>query len=256
MNRPKRWRVKEHGDDLITYWKSKPPHSNEYAAAEIIEELERELAEAQFRPMGDNHHNALACPYCRANASAPSAAPSGDKRGEWIECAANLFRLIVQNEAIGEPSWGDIEPRIRELMAARSSLSAERDTLGGVESEREDWDGALALLAECSNAPYIPVQAKQKIDAFLGRITREAQSSARRSNFSDPHLNRGWETDTSENGAKCHSIVIGGILCRWWGDEEPPGVSLLNAAASATQACPKCGASPRPGAPVLKDASP
>lgn len=44
---PKRWRVKGHGDDLITYWKSKPPHSNEYAAAEIIEELERELAEAQ-----------------------------------------------------------------------------------------------------------------------------------------------------------------------------------------------------------------
>jgi hypothetical protein len=39
-----RWRVKARGDDLITYWKSKPRGSNEYAAAEIIEELERELA--------------------------------------------------------------------------------------------------------------------------------------------------------------------------------------------------------------------
>lgn len=42
-----RWRVKERGDDLITYWKSKPRGSNEYAAAEIIEELERELDIAQ-----------------------------------------------------------------------------------------------------------------------------------------------------------------------------------------------------------------
>jgi hypothetical protein len=46
---PRRWRVKGHGDDLITYWKSKPPHSNEYAAAEIIEELERDLSDANQR---------------------------------------------------------------------------------------------------------------------------------------------------------------------------------------------------------------
>lgn len=27
-------------------------------------QLERELAEAKFRPIGDNHHNAVLCPYC------------------------------------------------------------------------------------------------------------------------------------------------------------------------------------------------
>ena len=60
-DQPKRWRVKGHGDDLITYWKSKPPHSNEYAAAEIIEELELELAEARqdalrmFRELAAEH---------------------------------------------------------------------------------------------------------------------------------------------------------------------------------------------------------
>ena len=40
----RRWRVEdaESGVDLITYWKTRSRGSNEYAAAEIIEELERE----------------------------------------------------------------------------------------------------------------------------------------------------------------------------------------------------------------------
>lgn len=44
----KRWRMKdEEGDDLITFWKRFPGPSNEFAAATIIEELERDLAAAQ-----------------------------------------------------------------------------------------------------------------------------------------------------------------------------------------------------------------
>lgn len=43
-----RWREKDpdSGDDLIELWKKRPRHSDEYAAAEIIEQLERELADA------------------------------------------------------------------------------------------------------------------------------------------------------------------------------------------------------------------
>ncbi len=36
-------------------------------AAELEQQVARltlELSEARFRPMGDNHHNAAACPYC------------------------------------------------------------------------------------------------------------------------------------------------------------------------------------------------
>lgn len=29
-----------------------------------IKSLEAELAQARFAPAGDNHHNAVACPYC------------------------------------------------------------------------------------------------------------------------------------------------------------------------------------------------
>lgn len=31
---------------------------------DLARQLERELAEAKFRPIGDNHHNAVLCPYC------------------------------------------------------------------------------------------------------------------------------------------------------------------------------------------------
>ena len=42
---------------------------------EFARTLERELAEARYRPMGDNHHNALACPYC--NPKREELAPAG-----------------------------------------------------------------------------------------------------------------------------------------------------------------------------------
>jgi hypothetical protein len=46
---PRRWRKKdEQGEDLIAFWKSFAPHSNEVAAADIIEELERELAKTRI----------------------------------------------------------------------------------------------------------------------------------------------------------------------------------------------------------------
>ena len=37
-----------------------------------------------------------------------------------------------------------------------------------------------------------------------------------------------WETHKVAGEAAVHSMVIGGVLCRWWGDTEPEGVSLLN----------------------------
>ena len=33
-------------------------------AGEVASLVDAEIAKVQFRPLGDNHHNALACPYC------------------------------------------------------------------------------------------------------------------------------------------------------------------------------------------------
>lgn len=44
---------------------------------DLARQLERELAEAKFRPIGDNHHNAVLCPYCNplVNGSAAVSPP-------------------------------------------------------------------------------------------------------------------------------------------------------------------------------------
>lgn len=38
-----------------------------------------------------------------------------------------------------------------------------------------------------------------------------------------------WQTDIGPNQVTCHSRVIGGVLCRWWGNgPEPEGVAILD----------------------------
>ena len=37
-----------------------------------------------------------------------------------------------------------------------------------------------------------------------------------------------WHTESSEGIVTCHSRVIGGVLCRWWGDIAPAGVAMLD----------------------------
>lgn len=43
-----------------------------------------------------------------------------------------------------------------------------------------------------------------------------------------------WDTEKNEGAVTCHSRMIGGVLCRWWGDgPEPSGIVKINAALSA-----------------------
>jgi len=46
----------------------------------------------------------------------------------------------------------------------------------------------------------------------------------------------GWQHTHNDNEVPCHSRVIGGVLCRWWGDVEPAGVHLIDRAAIETKA--------------------
>lgn len=39
---------------------------------------------------------------------------------------------------------------------------------------------------------------------------------------------QGWIAERDPGTVPCHSRVIGGVLCRWWGDTPPPGVARLD----------------------------
>ena len=40
-----------------------------------------------------------------------------------------------------------------------------------------------------------------------------------------------WDHTHNPGEVACHSRMVGGVLCRWWGNETPPGVALINEAA-------------------------
>lgn len=41
-----------------------------------------------------------------------------------------------------------------------------------------------------------------------------------------------WYITKNDGEVTCHTRIIGGVLCRWWGDGQPPvGVAILNKAA-------------------------
>lgn len=39
-----------------------------------------------------------------------------------------------------------------------------------------------------------------------------------------------WKSERGHGAIACHTRVIGGVLCRWWGEEEPRGVRILDRA--------------------------
>jgi len=36
-----------------------------------------------------------------------------------------------------------------------------------------------------------------------------------------------WDHVSGDGIVPEHTIVIGGVICRWWGVKEPPGVRIL-----------------------------
>lgn len=68
----------DHGD----MWYTKMP--------DLARQLERELAQARFSPMGDNHHNAMLCPYCN-----PLPAQRPEERQQLIEARDRYRNLAI-----------------------------------------------------------------------------------------------------------------------------------------------------------------
>lgn len=75
----------------------------------------------------------------------------------------------------------------------------------------------------------------ERVNKIEAEAARVAQPSDPRGAALEPDTN-GWTVDTTETEGRqivtCHTRVIGGVLCRWWGDgPQPTGVEILDAAA-------------------------
>lgn len=93
-------------------------------------------------------------------------------------------------------------------------------------------DGAETFVMALKTTPRF---AEYEMRAVCHEFT--ANSSAR-PRYSNPLkvLTSEWRTDRNENEVTCHSRMVDGVLCRWWGDDMPPGVAKIDAAASAKRA--------------------
>lgn len=94
-----------------------------------LQALYDELAEARFRPIGDNHHNALACPYCTPSHVAPKYATPPFSEADRIRQQGPQAVSVASTTACSEQDQrfknaaenGDI-PTMLRLWSARSAM--------------------------------------------------------------------------------------------------------------------------------------
>jgi hypothetical protein len=89
----------------------------------LLQEVER-LRTAEFSPKGDNHHNAMACPYCNPKGSAPEPQPAASKQIVARMSAANAFESQATANLWLAQGMREIE-RLQSLLLAQTKLNAE-----------------------------------------------------------------------------------------------------------------------------------
>ena len=106
-----------------------------------ITALREEVKRARFSPLGDNHHNALACPYCNPKQLDPEAALTA-LRQRVVEVVGPFAELVP---AAFPPVWGGDEQivlrthlkgdaaslRIDDFRAARALINEIKETTDG-----------------------------------------------------------------------------------------------------------------------------
>lgn len=61
-------------------------------------------------------------------------------------------------------------------------------------------------------------------------------------NLLKPITTAEWQTDVNDNQVTCHSRMVEGVLCRWWGDDVAPlGVAIIDNALSKIPPPPDSG---------------
>jgi hypothetical protein len=110
-----------------------------------IERLTIERDEARYSPMGDNHHNAAACPYCRpqfeAERNQALAKGAEEERERLREIVAQFHNDAVRSQIVREEQQEDssVESiRVRELKEVLAALDTPAPSEGREPSE-DDW---------------------------------------------------------------------------------------------------------------------
>lgn len=135
------------------------------ALREECERLRAAVAEAKFSPLGDNHHNAAACPYCN---------PAWSKlQAERDVLRARLAALVVAADALlpllhGEPEgqlshMNELTGRLDWYEKLRPKRDALRAALGDVGDVRE-------RMREVLKAAWPPYDSDVSLDAVIDRL--------------------------------------------------------------------------------------
>ncbi len=112
---------------------------------------------------------------------------------------------------------------IERLCAALDSIRVYgNDTLSGRVDGPDDRKWQRDSVLEMTRRARIALQGETKpTELNLGPNT-------------EWHRYRYWEREAGPGLVTCNSRVVGGVLCRWWGDGAvPDGVALIDAAASS-----------------------
>ena len=114
------------------------------------------------------------------------------------------------------------------LSAASKALAALRARIAELKRENDElWDGAELGGKRIAALERELAEARAALREQRKNVLREVSSE--------------WDTTMNDNET-CHSRMIGGVLCRWWGDgSTPEGVKWIDDAAPAARALPKGG---------------
>lgn len=112
--------------------------------AEERKAAKRELAEAKFAPLGDNHHNAAKCPYCNPeytkNHTAQQKLAAAEARVRTLEQESDLYQRRLKNS---EDCRNNLAKAYNSAFERADALSASlrdvQETLNQLPKDMELW---------------------------------------------------------------------------------------------------------------------
>jgi hypothetical protein len=140
------------------------------------EKAEAERDVARFAPLGDNHHNALRCPYCNPEQIDPAAERAARQCAEAErDHARKAVEMVIGDTATELGCVPDSEA----ILAAIAALKAERDHLLEALGDKDEALLHIAQWAEAYSEDIFPpvdvASARLKLgdDALFSRLHAE-----------------------------------------------------------------------------------
>lgn len=184
-----------------------------------IEKLKLDLANAKFAPIGDNHHNAAACPYCSPKLPSASQEEPTQATRIALEMAHAFLASVEMNTDALERDRSDVLHAVTDaLEALSSSAPVERPPLPRSE-ETQFWavtvsrngDDLVTIETNClSGKPEFSEEdarvirmAAEHLSAFIGPEERET--------FIPCDHDYVWVQETVLNGTQYRCEICGHV---------------------------------------------